>query len=87
MVMTHLSAAKARIPTDAFNRVVYRGDRIRVDHRNGESVYIISKDDLALLEAIEDRLDIEAAKEALTDMKVKGKKPIPWDKIKKELGL
>jgi hypothetical protein len=84
---THLSASKARIPTDAFNRVVYQGDRIRVDHRSGEAVYIISKEDMALLEAIEDRLDVEAAKEALADMKAKGKKPIPWEKIKKKMAL
>lgn len=85
--MTHLSASKARIPTDAFNRVVYQGERIRVDHRSGETVYIISKEDMALLEAIEDHLDVEAAKEALADMKAKGKKPIPWEKVKKDLGL
>ena len=85
--MTHLSASKARIPTDAFNRVAYQGDRVRVDHRNGETVYIVSKEDMALLEAIEDRLDVEAAKEALTEMKAKDKSPIPWAKIKKNLGL
>ena len=85
--MTHLNASKARIPTDAFNRVVYKGERIRVDHRSGEAVYIVSKEDMAMLEAIEDRLDVESAKEALAEMKAKGKKPIPWTKIKKELGL
>ncbi len=85
--MTHISASKARIPTDAFNRVVYKGDRIRVDRRSGDSVYIISKDDMSLLEAIEDRLDVEAAKEALADMKAKGQKPIPLANVKKKLGL
>lgn len=85
--MTHISASKARIPTDAFNRVVYKGDRIRVERRSGDSVYIVSKEDISLLEAIEDRLDIEAAEEALAEMKAKRKKPIPLEKIKKELGL
>lgn len=85
--MTHINASKARIPTDAFNRVVYKGERIRIDRRSGDSVYIVSKDDMALLETMEDRLDIEAAEEALADMKAKGQKPIPLEKVKKKLGL
>ena len=44
-------------------------------------------DDLALLEAIETREDVKAARKVLADMKRKGEKPIPWDKLKKDLGL
>ena len=85
--MTTLIASKARIPTDAFNRVAYRGERIRVRHRSGESLVLISEADLALLEAAEDLFDIKEATEALEAMKSKRQKPIPWDKVKHELGL
>jgi hypothetical protein len=33
------------------------------------------------------RLDVSAAKNTLADMGAKGRKPIPWEKVKKEQGL
>ena len=42
-------------------------------------------EDLNLLEAIEARLDLEDVAKALADPE--NKKAIPWDKVKKELGL
>ena len=42
-------------------------------------------DDLRLLEALEDRLDIEAARKALADPK--NRKRISWGKVKAGLGL
>ena len=41
--------------------------------------------DLKLLEAIEDRLDLEDVEKALADPK--NKKAIPWEKVRKDLGL
>ncbi len=85
--MTTLSASRTRIPTDAFNRVVYQGERIRVERRGGPSVVIISEEDAALLEALEDRLDLEEAREALAKTKADGEKPVVWEKAKAALGL
>ena len=85
--MTTLNASETRIPPDAFNRVAYKGERVRVERRGGTAVVIISEADLALLEALEDQLDIEAADGALTEMKAKGQRPIPWEKVKAKLGL
>jgi hypothetical protein len=44
-------------------------------------------EDLALLEAIEDREDVRMAPKALNEMKRTGKTPIPWEQVKKEPGL
>jgi hypothetical protein len=48
---------------------------------------IVPAEDLALLEAMEDRIDADDAREALANMKAKGEKAIPLSKVKKRLGL
>ena len=72
---------------DALNRVIYGGERVILERRGKPSAAIVSLEDLALLEAVEDSEDLRAAKRALAEMKRKGEKPIPWKKVKKELGL
>ena len=85
--MTTLSASKTRIPPGTFNLVAYKGERVAVKHRNGASLYLVSEDDLKLLELAEDLLDLKEAQEALEEMKTKGEAPIPWEEAKKRLGL
>lgn len=48
---------------------------------------LVPVEDHTLLEELEDRLDYEAAEEALAEMRAKGEKPIPWEQVKAELGL
>jgi prevent-host-death family protein len=72
---------------DALNRVAYQGERIILERRGKACAAIVPMDDLALLEAVEDREDVKAARKALAEMKRKGAKPIPWEKVKQELGL
>ena len=72
---------------DALNRVAYQGERIVLERRGKGVAALVPMDDLALLEAIEDREDVKAARKALAEMKRKGGKPIPWEKVKQELGL
>lgn len=72
---------------EALNRVAYQGERIVLERRGKRVAAIVSIDDLTLLEALEDRVDVKAAKRALAEMKKKRQKPIPWEKVKKELGL
>lgn len=40
-----------------------------------------------LREDLEDRFDGEEADKAIAEMKAKGEKPIPWEDVKRELGL
>jgi prevent-host-death family protein len=67
---------------DPINRVMYQGERIVLErHGNGVAV-VVSMDDLKTLEALEDRADLTAAREAR-----KEKGSVPWEQVKAELGL
>jgi prevent-host-death family protein len=79
-----VSARHARVGlAEAISRVVSGGERT-VIRRNGKEVAaVVSVQDLRTLEALEDRLDLEDARQIM-------KKPgrlIPWEKIKSDLGL
>jgi prevent-host-death family protein len=71
---------------DALNRVAHQRERIVLEHRGKDIAAIVSIEDLALLEALEDRADTQAAREAVAEMKKKGQKPVSWEKVKNELG-
>lgn len=79
--MTRIPASKAREQfADILNDVSFRGERV-VLHRHGKDVAaIVSVEDLALLEELEDRYDTEAACAALDEPGAN----IPWDQIKGE---
>jgi prevent-host-death family protein len=64
------------------NRVHYGRERVFVTRRGKKLVALVPADDLDLIEAIEDRIDVLAAERAL-----KEKGSIPWAKVKKGLGL
>jgi PHD/YefM family antitoxin component YafN of YafNO toxin-antitoxin module len=56
--------------------------------RGGKRVaVVVPVEDLALLEALEDRLDLEDAKRAEAEARRKGEKPIPWERVRKGLRL
>ena len=81
--MPRIAASKARNDfADTINRVAYGGERVVLHRRGKDLVAIISPEDLKLLEAIEDKIDVEAAKKAR-----KEKGSIPWEKVKKRLTL
>ena len=69
------------------NRASYGKERVALT-RNGQTLAVlVSVEDLELLEAIEDRIDVEDARKALAEMKARGEKPLPWQAVKKRLGL
>ncbi len=53
--------------------------------RNRPLAAVVPIEDMALLEEIEDREDLKAARAALREVKRKG--TIPWTRLKKELAL
>ena len=62
--------------------VAFKGERVRVE-RNGETAFVlVSEDDAALLEAMEDNEDMKAAKKAIKD-----NYRISLDDVEKDLGL
>lgn len=82
--MKRLTTSQAREDfAETINRVAYRGERI-ILHRHGKDlVAVVPITDLAALEQLENRLDLEAAKKALAETDER----IPYDKVRRELGL
>ena len=85
--MTKLKASQTRIPPDTFNRVAYQRERVRIERRGGKPVFLVSEEDLELLEKLEDRYLAEEGQKAIEDFKRSGEKAIPWEKVRKRLGL
>lgn len=44
--MKTISASECRIPPDVFNNIVYRGERVCIERRDGGRVYLISQEDM-----------------------------------------
>lgn len=72
---------------DVFSRVSYGSERILVGRRGdvSKAVAMIPAADLKILEAIENRLDLRAA---LVALEANGNEDtVPWEQVKKKLGL
>jgi hypothetical protein len=68
-----------------------RRERANVVYREarGKKPYavLVPVDDDETVEAIEDLIDARAAERALGEINRKGEKPIPYERVRKELGL
>jgi prevent-host-death family protein len=67
------------------NRVRYGSDRVVILRRGKPVAAVVPVEDLRLLELLEDRLDIEAARRALADPRNRAR--IPWARVKAALKL
>jgi prevent-host-death family protein len=66
--MTRFAMAQARKNlTEIVSRVAYGGERIAIGRRNKDLAVLVSTDEAALLEEIEDRMDVAAARKALAE--------------------
>ncbi len=68
--------------SDIANRVIYGGERVFVEKNNKPAFAMVSMDDIRLLEALEDKLDLQAAQKAIKTGQFRNLKD-----IEKELGL
>jgi len=81
--MTHMAASKLRQNlSDTLNQVAYGKERVVLRRRGKDLAAVVPIEDLVLLEQMEDRLDLEAARKAL-----KEKGTVSWSKLKTDLGL
>ncbi len=71
--------------SDLINRVAYGKDRILLTRRSRPLAAVVPIEDIALLEAMEDRDDLKAARAAIREVKRKG--TTTWTQLKKELDL
>lgn len=90
LVMEKISVTKARtVMAEIIGRVMFGGERVILE-RNGKDVAaVVPMEDLRLMERLieeeEDRIDLEEAQKALSDPQ--NRKPIPLEKVRKDLGL
>jgi prevent-host-death family protein len=81
--MTKVSTVEARERfSDIINRAAFGKERVVLTRRGKELAAVVPIEDMKLLEELENRLDVEAARQAL-----KEEGTIPWEKVKAELGL
>lgn len=86
MQATRLTVGQVRDQfADALNQVAYRGDRIIIERRGKDIAAVVPMEDLELLEAFEDRIDLEKARAVLLEVETEG--TIPFEQVKRELGL
>jgi prevent-host-death family protein len=66
--MVKVAATELRnASTETLNRVQYRGERVIVERRGKAVAAIVPVEDVALLEALEDRIDLATARKALKE--------------------
>ncbi|MBW2241610.1 MAG: type II toxin-antitoxin system Phd/YefM family antitoxin [Deltaproteobacteria bacterium] len=69
--------------SEIVDRAAHRHERVRLSRHGKEVAAMVPIEDLELLELLEDRLDLDAMREALAE----SDKRIPYDTIRQELGL
>ena len=84
MATSRLPVSKAREKfADILDEVSVRGDRVVLDRHGKAVAAVIPISDLEMLEDLEDRYDIESARESLSESDER----IPWERVKATLGL
>jgi len=71
--------------SEIINRAAFGKERVTLTRRGKEIVAVVPIEDVKFLEALEDKIDLEEAHQALVETKKKG--TVSWEKIKKELGV
>jgi len=84
--MVKIDATKARSEfSDLINTVRYGADRVIIERRGKDVAALVRVEDLRLLEALEDQLDLNAARKALATPR--NRRRVPLADVKKRLGL
>jgi prevent-host-death family protein len=71
--------------SEIINRAAFGKERVTLTQRGKEIVAVVPIEDVKLLEALEDKIDLEEARAALAEARKKG--TVSWEKIKKDLGI
>ena len=86
--MVKFSTAEAR---EKLGKIIQKAavdkERIVLTRRGKEMAALVPIEDMRFLEELEDRLDLEEARAALVEAQADPERPIPWERLKAELGL
>ncbi len=84
--MANISTKEARGQlSTVISRAAFAKERTILTRHGKAVAAVVPIEDLEFLEKLEERIDIEDARAALTDVKKKG--AVSWNKIKAELNL
>ncbi len=84
--MARISTVKARDEfSDLVNRAAYGKERVVLTRRGKALAAVVPLEDVELLERLEDRIDLDEARAALTEPRDDG--TVSWEEIKAEIGL
>jgi len=79
--LPRVTASEAREEfSEILSRVAYGDERIAIQRRGKDLAVLISMADLQMLEALEDRADLAAARRAVAEAEKKG--TTPWEDVK-----
>lgn len=78
-----ISRAREQL-ADLVNRAAYAKERVGLTRHGRRIAAIVSIEDLALLERLEDRIDLDAARKALAENE---DDPEAWEDVRQALGL
>ncbi len=82
--MTTLTVTDARRSWSSLvDRVAHHGERIVLCRNGKEVVALVPASDAGLLEALEDKIDLEEAERRLAE----GHEPVPYEQVRARLGL
>jgi len=68
--------------SETLNRVAYKGERIVLERHGKPVAALVSVEDLALLESLEDRLDVQAVLAARDEPG-----SVPYEEVRRKAGL
>jgi prevent-host-death family protein len=83
--MIKVTASEARKRFAAVVKGARKGERYLIQRHDKGIAAVVPVEDLELLEEIERRSDLRAAREGLKELERES--TIPWDQVKAELGL
>ena len=79
-----VSEAREHLAT-IINQVAFGGERVRLTRHGKAVAAVVPIEDVEFLEDLEDEIDLELAREALADPE--NQTTIPWEEVKRDLGL
>lgn len=86
--MTTIAVKKEQTElAEALRRVRTEGDRVVLEQDGEPVAAVVSVEDLRFLEQLEDRADLEAYRVAMEEWERDGRKTIPWEQVRADLGL
>jgi prevent-host-death family protein len=81
--MTRIPATTVRDAfSDTLNRVAFKGERIVLERHGKAVAALVSVEDLELLEALEDQIDVEAVRAARKEPGM-----VPYEEVRRKAGL